>query len=108
MPKAARCAWWHGGTAVRLSGYDCEFIKQVAIAAGLPVIDSRTVPYDLAAKLAAKGPMTADNEPPRPRPWNAFSFAQLKAVGAAYRKAGVEVFNLQKLSNTTRFSMRCR
>jgi hypothetical protein len=77
-----------------LSGYDCEFIKQVAIAAGLPVIDSRMVPFDLAAKLAVNGPMIAVNEPPRPRPWHAFSYAPLEAVGAAYRKAGAEVFNL--------------
>jgi len=82
----------------RLSGYDCEFIKQVAIAAGLPVIDSRMVPFDLAAKLAVNGPMIAVNEPPGPRPWHALSYAPLEAVGTAYRKAGAEVFNLPKVS----------
>jgi hypothetical protein len=78
----------------RLEGYDCETIKRAAIAAGLPVIDSRCVPFDLAAKLAVKGPMIAVNTPPSPRPWHGFSYAPLTAVAAAYRKAGAEVFNI--------------
>lgn len=78
----------------RLSGYDCDFIKPVAIAAGLPVIDSRMVPFDVAAKLVVSGPMIAVNEPAGPRPWHALSYAPLGAVAAAYRKAGAEVFHI--------------
>ena len=78
----------------RLSGYDCDVIKKAAIAAGLPVIDSRTVPFELAAKLAVNGPMIAVNEPVGPRPWYGLSYAPLEAVAAAYRKAGAEVTNI--------------
>ena len=81
----------------RLSGYDCDAIKQAAIAAGLPVIDSRMVPFELAAKLAVKGPMIAVNEPPSPRPWHALSYAPLEAVAAAYRKAGADVLNVPEV-----------
>jgi len=55
----------------RLSGYDDDVIKPVAVAAGLPVIDSRIVPFELAAKLAVNGPMIAVNAEPSPRPWHA-------------------------------------
>jgi hypothetical protein len=78
----------------RLESYDCETMKQAAIAAGLPVIDSRCVPFDIAVKLVVKGPMIAVNVPPSPRPWHGFSYAPLAAVAAAYRRAGAEVFNI--------------
>jgi hypothetical protein len=78
----------------RLESYGCESMKQAAIAAGLPVIDSRCVPFALAAMLAVKGPMIAVNAPPSPRPWHGFSYAPLAAVAAAYRRAGAEVFNI--------------
>jgi len=78
----------------RLESYGCESMKQAAIAAGLPVIDSRCVPFALAAKLAVKGPMIAVNTPPSPRPWHGFSYAPLEAVTAAYRRGGAEVFNI--------------
>jgi hypothetical protein len=77
-----------------LSGYDCETIKRVAIVAGLPVIDSRTVPFELVSRLAIEGPMVAVNVGPDPRPWHAFSYAPLAAVAAAYRRAGAQVFNV--------------
>ena len=82
----------------RLSGCDSDFIKQVAIAVGLPVIDSRMIPFDLAAKLAVNGPMIAVDQPVDPRPWHALSYAPLAAVAAAYRKAGAEVFNIPESS----------
>jgi hypothetical protein len=78
----------------RLSGYDCDVIKEVAVAAGLPVIDSRLIPFELAAKLAVSGPMIAVNEPAATRPWHGLSDAPLEAVAAAYRKAGAEVINV--------------
>jgi hypothetical protein len=78
----------------RLESYGCESMKQAAIAAGLPVIDSRCVPFALAAKLAVRGPMIAVNTPPSPRPWHGFSYAPLEAVAAAYRRAGAEIFNI--------------
>ena len=80
----------------RLSGYDDDAIKQAAIAAGLPVIDSRPIPFDIAAKLAIRGPMIAVNQTPSPTSWHAFSYAPLEAVAVVYRKAGAEVFNIQE------------
>jgi hypothetical protein len=77
-----------------LSGYDCEPVKTACIASGLPVIDSRHVPFELVARLSVSGPMIAVNTRPDPRPWHAFSYAPLGAVAAAYQKAGAEVFNI--------------
>ena len=37
-----------------LSGYDCETVKAAAIAAGLPVIDSRMVDFGKVADLALR------------------------------------------------------
>ncbi len=78
----------------RLSGYDSDVIKQVATDAGLPVIDSRMIDFDLAAKLAVNGPMIAVNAEPAARPWHALAYAPLAAVAAAYRKAGADVINV--------------
>ncbi len=78
----------------RLSGHDCDVIKDAAVAAGLPVIDRRTLPFDLAAHLAVRGPMIAVNEPPSPRPWHGLAYAPLEAVAAAYRRAGADVINI--------------
>lgn len=83
------------GRGAHLSGYDCETVKAVCIAAGLPVIDSRMVDFAAVARLAIKGPMIAVGEPPSPPPYHAFSFAPLAVVAAAYRSAGEEVWNLE-------------
>lgn len=83
----------HFGTA-RLSGYDCDQIKSLCIAAGLPVIDSREAPIDIVARLAVNGPMIAVNRDPDPHPWHALAYAPLGAVAAAYRRAGAEVVNI--------------
>jgi hypothetical protein len=77
-----------------LSGYDCEAIKTACIAAGLPVIDSLALPFEVVCDLAVRGPMVAVGEPAGPPPWGAFSYAPLAAVAGAYRAAGAEVWNL--------------
>ena len=84
-----------------LSGCREEQIKAEAIAAGLPVIDSRQVPFNLVWELAVRGPMVAVGKPPCQPPYHAFSFAPLSVVAAAYRAAGAEVFNLASLGNAT-------
>ncbi len=78
----------------RLSGYDCDTIKQEAIEAGLPVIDSRPVPYAVLARLAVEGPMVAVNRPAHPEPWHAFSDAPLAVVATAYRQVGADIHNI--------------
>ncbi|KAF2991453.1 hypothetical protein OGR47_21335 (plasmid) [Methylocystis sp. MJC1] len=55
-----------------LSGYDCETVKATAIAAGLPVIDSRKVDLGEVAELAIRGPMIAVGRPADLPPWNAY------------------------------------
>ena len=77
-----------------LSGCHEERIKAEAIAAGLPVIDSRSVPFDRVWDLAVRGPMVAVDEPPSPPPYKAFAYAPLAVVLEAYRAAGAEVFNV--------------
>ena len=78
----------------RLSGYDCETMKALAIEAGLPVVDSRKVPFEIAARLAVEGPMVAVNRPPHPGPYHAFSEAPLSLVATAYRQAGADVHHI--------------
>lgn len=77
-----------------LSGYDCDAVKSACIAAGLPVIDSRDIAMERAANLAVHGPMIAVDKAPDPPPWNAFSYAPLGVVAAAYREAGADIFNI--------------
>jgi hypothetical protein len=83
--------WFARGS--RQPGYDCETIKAAAIAAGLPVIDSRRVAFDIVARLAMSGPMIAVGEPASLPPYGAFAYAPLAYVAQAYREAGAEVFN---------------
>jgi hypothetical protein len=78
----------------RLQGYDCDQMKETCVARGLPVIDSRPVPFDVVWDLAVKGPMVAVGRAADVAPWGAFSCAPLQAVADAYRAAGAEVFNL--------------
>jgi hypothetical protein len=81
-----------------LSGYDCETIKAVCIAAGVPVIDSRMVAFEDVVRLAVRGPMAAVGEEPSPPPYHAFSYAPLVSLAGAYRAAGAEVFNIAGLA----------
>lgn len=77
-----------------LSGYDCDEVKKAAIAAGLPVIDSRPVEFEKVVKIAVSGPMIATGRPADPSPWNSMSFAPLPEVARDYAAAGAEVYNL--------------
>jgi hypothetical protein len=61
----------------RLEGYDCDEMKEACIARGVPVIDSRTVPFDAVWDLAVKGPMVAVGRVADIAPWGAFSSAPL-------------------------------
>ena len=83
----------YGGQS-SLSGYDCEAVKQQAIAAGLPVIDSRCADFDKVVRLAISGPMIRVGGTPEPEPWGAFSHAPLVVVARAYAAAGAEIYNL--------------
>lgn len=84
----------HYGNGARLSGYDIEPIKAECIAAGLPVIDSLSVPFVAVAELAVRGPMVAVGREPDPEPWHCLSFASLRAIALAYAEAGAEVWNV--------------
>jgi hypothetical protein len=84
----------HYACGATLSGYDCETIKAVCIAAGVPVIDSRMVAFEDVVRLAVRGPMAAVGEEPSSPPYHAFSYAPLATLADAYRAAGAEVFNI--------------
>jgi hypothetical protein len=57
----------HYSDGAMLSGYGCEAIKTQCIAAGLPVIDSRCVAFDVVAHLTLAGPLVAIGREPEPR-----------------------------------------
>jgi hypothetical protein len=84
----------HYARGARLSGYDCEEVKACCIAAGVPVIDSRTAPFEDVVRLAVRGPMVAVGEEVSPPPHHALSYAPLTVIAEAYRAAGAEVFNI--------------
>jgi hypothetical protein len=77
-----------------LSGYACETVKAQAVAAGLPVIDSRRVEFDAVTKLVVEGPLVAVGRAPDPKPWLPFSYAPLIEVARAYAAERAEVYNL--------------
>ena len=77
-----------------LSGCIPDEIKAEAVDAGLPVIDSRGLPFEAAWALAVRGPMVAVGQPPSEPPFHALSYAPLAVVADAYRQAGAEVLNL--------------
>ncbi len=78
-----------------LSGCLPDQIKTEAIAAGLPVIDSRDLAIEHVCGLVLGGPMVAVNRVPDAQPWTALSFAPLVVVADAYRAVGAEVRNLE-------------
>jgi hypothetical protein len=84
----------HYGDGAMLAGYGWEAIKAQCIAAGLPVIDSRCVAFDVVAHLTLAGPLVAVDREPEPAPWHGLSFAPLRAVAARYAAAGAEVRNI--------------
>lgn len=49
----------HYRDGAMLSGYGCEPIKAQSIKAGLPVIDSRGVAFDVVVHLTLAGPLVA-------------------------------------------------
>lgn len=87
------------GDGATLSGYDPEPIKAACIGAGLPVIDSRPVPFDAVVRVAVHGPMIAVGRPASPPPWHGFAYAPLVDVARAYAEAGAEVFNVNGLTD---------
>jgi hypothetical protein len=84
----------HYRNGAMLSGYGCEEIRAKCIEAGLPVIDSRNVDFDMVLQLTLRGPLVAVGREPEPAPWHGLSYAPLSAVAAAYAAAGAEVWNI--------------
>jgi hypothetical protein len=84
----------HYSNGAVLSGYGCEAIKARCIAAGLPVIDSRCVAFDIVMRLTLGGPLVAVGREPEPSPWHGLTYAPLHAVAVRYAAAGAEVWNI--------------
>lgn len=84
----------HYRNGATLSGYDCEAIKAQSISAGLPVIDSCPVDFDVLVDLTLSGPLVAVGREPEPAPWHGLSHAPLAAVAATHAAAGAEVWNV--------------
>ncbi|MBP0440479.1 hypothetical protein [Tianweitania sediminis] len=84
----------HYRNGAMLSGYDCEAIKAHCIAAGLPIIDSRCVAFDVVVQLTLGVPLVAVGRKPEPAPWHGLSYAPLHVVAARYAAAGAEIWNI--------------
>lgn len=83
-----------------LSGYGCEAIETQCIAAGLPVIDSRHVAFDVVVQLTLGSPLVAIGREPEPAPWHGLSYAPLYSVAIRYAAAGAEVWNIPGVETT--------
>ena len=88
------------GHGASLSSHDIEPIKDACIAAGLPVIDSRTVDFGVVARLAINGPLVAVGVQPDIPPYHAFAHAPLALVAESYGAAGAVVWNLGRIRAT--------
>ena len=86
----------HYGMGCRLLGYDSDIVKEEAVTAGLPVIDSRGLMFEDRYRLVVHGPLVAVGQEPDPPPYHALSYAPLRVVAAAWRAAGAEVLNLDE------------
>lgn len=84
----------HYSNGSMLSGYVCEAIKAQCIAAGLPVIDSRCIAFDVVVQLTLGGPLVAVGREPGPGPWHGLAYAPLHAVAIRYAAAGAEIRNI--------------
>jgi hypothetical protein len=90
----------HFAPGARVSGFPCEAIKAACLAAGLPVIDSRAVPFRRLYAVVVEGPMTAVGKPPDPQPWHSLSDAPLAYVAGLNHAAGADVFNVLGIPGT--------
>ena len=89
------------GRSCSLSGYDLDDMKAACIAAGLPVIDSRSADIEKVATVVIRGPMVAVGETPSAPPWHALSYTPLQHVAELYRAVGADVHNLPPVSTDT-------
>lgn len=94
-----------------LSGCCPDTVKRMCLAAGLPVIDARRVPFDAighspilrrnvgeadTARIAISGTMVAVGREPSPEPYTALSCPPLATVASLYQAAGADVRNIPK------------
>jgi hypothetical protein len=91
----------HYAKGATSSGYQVERVKSACLAAGLPVIDTRMLDFEVAFVMACRSPMIAVGEPPRPGPfctdpecWGPLAYAPLAHIAELYRAAGAEISNL--------------
>lgn len=84
----------HFAPGARARGFPYEAIKAACLAAGLPVIDCRAVPFRPLYAVVVEGPMVAVGKPPDPRPWHSLSDVPLAHVAALYHAAGAAVSNV--------------
>ena len=83
----------HFGEGAYFSTCDAEPLKNACIKAGLPVIDSRNVAFEVVVNLALNGPMVAVGRKPCDPPYHPLSYAPLEFVAESYRQAGAMVWN---------------
>jgi len=76
------------------SGYGCDSaIVKAFIAAGMLVIDTRSVALKPLAELIVRGPMLVPDAEADPKPWTALSNAAVSEMVPIYIAAGATVHN---------------
>ncbi len=90
----ARSYTLHLEGGATLSGFRIEAFKAACVAAGLPVIDTRTLDPVAAFLLVGRTPMVAINRPADPPPWTATTWASLRDTARLFRTGGAKVLNL--------------
>ena len=76
------------------SGYDIEEMMAHCVAQGLPMIDTREIPFAILAMEVIRNPLVAVGEEPDPEPWSGLHKALLVAFARWYRDLGGSVFNV--------------
>ena len=76
------------------SGYDIDEMKARCLARGLPVIDTRDIPFAILAVEVVRIQLVAVGEEYDPEPWGSLDKAPLVARARRYRDLGGSVFNV--------------
>jgi len=82
------------GRGAQLTGTDAEAAKTACIAAGLPVIDIRSLDVETGIRVARDEPRPDPGERVDARPFYGWAYGPLRTLAALYHAAGAEVVNM--------------
>ncbi len=82
------------GRGARLKGTNVEAAKTACIAAGLAVIDIRSLDVETGIRVARDEPRPDPGERVDARPFYGWAYGPLRTLAALYHAAGAEVINM--------------